>query len=504
MENTLATGNSSPQDQRRVDALKRYRILGTPPEQTFDNIARLATQMFDLPVALISFIDTENVFLKSNLGVEEIRNSPRSNSICAMALGTEEVTVVENIPAMDQHLLTDPLLVAEMGFKFYAGAPLITYDGFTIGTICVIGREIRSFTEKETAMLKGLARIVMDEIELRLRGIFDAEDKVLDLARIAQLNFNNQSLIANAPMAIGVLHGRQLLIELANPIILEVWGKTDAVIGQPLEQVLPELRSQGFLKILDDVFTSGNPFFGKEVSVFLERNGKMEDVFFNFVYQPLKDREGNTTSIMVVANEITEEIKARNLLQQMGGEKQATNDLLLSTIRNLTAVSPGMSSAQVDLTSTRELIQNMLNSFPDNQSGLRQSLLKIEESLRKAEHTFRASVEHISIGVWHVNVETMECITSPGLRKLFGYPAGSEITCMDAIERIQEGYGEKMREAVRNAIEQKQSFSFDFPLDGSRTQPLRWLRAFGKLDYTDGKATHLSGVTMEIPDPQTI
>jgi len=346
MKNNLASGNLSADDKRRVEALKRYQILGTPPEQSFDNIARLAIQIFDLPVALISFIDTENVFLKSNMGVEEIRNSPRSNSICAMALGSEEVTVVEDIPHMDQHLMTDPLLVAEMGFKFYAGAPLITYDGFTIGTICVIGRETRSFSEKETLMLKGLARIVMDEIELRLRGIFDAEKKVLDAARIAQQNFNNKSLIANAPMAIGILNGRELRVELANPRILEVWGKSEAVIGRPLAHALPELQGQAFLRILDDVYTTGIPFYGKELCVLLERHGKMEDVYFNFVYQPLKDAEGKTTSIMIVANEVTEEMKARKVLET--SEKQLENMVMNS--------STGMA-----IYSGKELIVEMAN-----------------------------------------------------------------------------------------------------------------------------------------------
>lgn len=315
MENKLAPGNLSADDNRRVEALKRYQILNTPPEQSFDNIARLATQIFDLPVSLISFIDTENVFLKSNMGVEEIRNSPRSNSICAMALGKDEVTVVEDIPKMDQHLLADPLLVAEMGFKFYAGAPLITYDGFTIGTICVIGRDARTFTEKETLMLKGLARIVMDEIELRLRGIFDAEKKVIDAARIAQQNFNNESLIANAPMAIGILRSRDMIVELANPKILEVWGKTENVIGKPLREALPELEGQSFLQILDDVFITSEPYYGNEACVLLYRNGQLEDVYFNFVYQPLKDDDGITTSIMIVATEITEQMKERKLLQ---------------------------------------------------------------------------------------------------------------------------------------------------------------------------------------------
>jgi PAS domain S-box-containing protein len=346
MENNLAPGNLSADDKRRVEALQRYQILDTPPEQSFDNIARLATQIFELPVSLISFIDTENVFLKSNMGVEDIRYSPRCNSICAMALGTEEVTVVEDIPHMDQHLLTDPLLVAEMGFKFYAGAPLITYDGFTIGTICVIGRDARAFSEKESLMLKGLARIVMDEIELRLRGIFDAEKKVMDAARIAQQNFNNKSLIANAPMAIGIVTGRELIIELANPRILEVWGKTEQIIGKTLKVVLPELEGQGFLQVLDDVFTSGIPFYGKETCVLLCRHGKIEDVYFNFVYQPLKEAEGPTTSIMIVASDITEEMKARRVLQT--SEKQ-----LESMVMN--------SATGMAIYTGRELIVEMAN-----------------------------------------------------------------------------------------------------------------------------------------------
>lgn len=167
MENIFGISTTSADDAHRVEALKRYSILNTPPEKLFDDIARLATQFFDLPVGLISFVDTENVFLKSNIGVEGIRNSPRNSSICAMAVLTDEVTVLENIPDIDPCALLDPLLAGELGYKFYAGAPLVTPDGFRIGTICVIGKHPRTFSEKEKEILKSLGRIVMHEIELR-------------------------------------------------------------------------------------------------------------------------------------------------------------------------------------------------------------------------------------------------------------------------------------------------------------------------------------------------
>jgi len=155
-------------DPNRIEALKRYNIFGTPSEKSFDNIAQLATDFFDVPISLVTFVDTENVFLKSNIGIEEIRINPRNNSLCSMALLNDDVTVFNDIENIDPLLLSDPITAAELGFKFYAGAPLITYDGFRIGTICVMDTKTRTFSEKDKRLLKKMARIVMDEIELRI------------------------------------------------------------------------------------------------------------------------------------------------------------------------------------------------------------------------------------------------------------------------------------------------------------------------------------------------
>lgn len=164
--------NKTPKDdQHRIEALKRYNIFGTPSEKSFDNIAELATDFFDVPISLVTFVDTENVFLKSNVGIEEIRMSPRNNSLCSMALLDDDVTVFNDIANIDPRLLSDPITAAELGFKFYAGAPLITHDGFRIGTICVMDTKTRMFSEKDKRLLKKMATIVMDEIELRLNNI---------------------------------------------------------------------------------------------------------------------------------------------------------------------------------------------------------------------------------------------------------------------------------------------------------------------------------------------
>jgi len=120
-----------------------------------------------------------------------------------------------------------------------------------------------------------------------------------------------RDMLVDAPIAIAVFTGRNLIIESANKKILEACGKTDKIIGKTLSEAIPELIGQEFLNLLDQVFTSGDAFYGNEVKALLEQNGAIEEVYSNFVYQPLKNSEGKTTSIMLTANVITEQVLAR-------------------------------------------------------------------------------------------------------------------------------------------------------------------------------------------------
>jgi len=124
-------------------------------------------------------------------------------------------------------------------------------------------------------------------------------------------------LVEDAPVAIGLLVGPELIIESANRKMLELWGKTDIILDMPLHLALPELQELGqpFLKILDNVLTSGLPYYGNEAKIYLERNGKMEELYFNFVYHPVKDSNEIATSIMVVATEVTEQVRSRQLIE---------------------------------------------------------------------------------------------------------------------------------------------------------------------------------------------
>jgi PAS domain S-box-containing protein len=123
-------------------------------------------------------------------------------------------------------------------------------------------------------------------------------------------------LIEQAPVAICNLQGPEFIIESANNLVLNFWGKTADVIGKPLAVGLPELQGQPFLGLLSNVFKTGEAYFGNEVRSLNEHQGALVEGYFNFIYQPMKDENGITTSIMMVATDVTEQVHNRKELER--------------------------------------------------------------------------------------------------------------------------------------------------------------------------------------------
>ncbi len=125
------------------------------------------------------------------------------------------------------------------------------------------------------------------------------------------------SLFTNAPAVIAIVKGPEYVFELANPLYLQLIGHRD-VIGKRLTEAVPELIGQGFIELLDEVRRTGKPFVGKEVPTRLDRNanGKLEDVFMNFVYQPRFGLHGEVEAIMAFGFEVTDQVIARRKIEE--------------------------------------------------------------------------------------------------------------------------------------------------------------------------------------------
>ncbi|OLV20105.1 putative bifunctional diguanylate cyclase/phosphodiesterase [Deinococcus marmoris] len=152
-------------EELRLAALRRYGILDTPPEPQFDRLVELAVRVFDVPMAQVSFIDKDRQWFKANHGLE-ISEAPRSESFCSVAIAQEGVMVIPDA-TLDEHLRTYPNVLGAPHIRSYAGAPLITPDGYKLGTFCLIGTEPREFSEREQEILTFFAQMAMTELKLR-------------------------------------------------------------------------------------------------------------------------------------------------------------------------------------------------------------------------------------------------------------------------------------------------------------------------------------------------
>ena len=150
----------------RVTALRRYEILDTPPDGSFDQITAMAAKLFGTPISIISLVDTDRIWFKSHHGLE-VEQIGRDPGLCASAI-LEDCPYIVLDALADPRTLTNPLVAGELGLRFYVAVPLTTSDGFNLGTLCVIDAEARTATEDQITYLKGLASLVMDQMELRL------------------------------------------------------------------------------------------------------------------------------------------------------------------------------------------------------------------------------------------------------------------------------------------------------------------------------------------------
>ena len=154
----------------RLDAVRRYDILDTPPDGAFDRITALAAELFDVPIALVTIVDDERIWFKSRHGLEGVEQIDREPGLCASAILGDEAYVIEEA-RNDPRSLVNPLVAGKFGLQFYAAAPLRTGDGHRLGTLCIIDREPRVFSPRQADLLQRLADIVMDAMELRISAL---------------------------------------------------------------------------------------------------------------------------------------------------------------------------------------------------------------------------------------------------------------------------------------------------------------------------------------------
>ncbi|MBE8987633.1 sensor domain-containing diguanylate cyclase [Nostoc sp. LEGE 12450] len=201
-------------EAERLKALTDYNILDTLPEQAFDDLTAIAAYICKTPIALISLVDADRQWFKSNIGLK-VRETPRESAFCSHAiLHPENILVIPNA-IKDARFANNPLVKSNSKIRFYAGVPLVTPNGFPIGTLCVMDTVPRQLSYQQLDVLRRLTRQAIAQMELiqeiRNRKQLEIEGRQLSLTDDLTGLHNRRGFFVMAEQQLKIAHRMRLL-----------------------------------------------------------------------------------------------------------------------------------------------------------------------------------------------------------------------------------------------------------------------------------------------------
>ena len=315
-------------DPARLAALHAVALLDTPTEESFDRLTWLAARFLQAPVALVSLVDADRQFFKSCIGLPEPwssrRETPLSHSFCQHNRTAGRPLLIEDARA--NPLFKDNAAVRDLNVVAYLGIPLVTSDGYVLGSFCVIDSRPRQWTKEDVLVVQNLALAVMTEIQLRTE-IAARHRSEKECEGLAQLN---AGLLSEKLQA---LSARQNAILAAVPdIIMEVdsemvytWSNRagreffgDDVVGR---------TAASFFEDGEDTSARVRPLFDDTeglISVDSRQRRKDGEVrLLSWRCKPLKDEQGRITGALSTARDITEHKRAEEALKESRSKLEA-------------------------------------------------------------------------------------------------------------------------------------------------------------------------------------
>jgi PAS domain S-box-containing protein len=318
-------------EAERLQALRDYDILDTPPEAAFERLTSLAARLFDMPIALVSLVDADRQWFKACFGVD-LRETSRELSFCAYTILSDDVMVVPNA-VDDPRFLSNAVVTGSAHIRFYAGAPLKTPSGQNLGSLCVVDSIPREFSSAQQALLADLAAVVVDELELRrtARGLREAAAALQKSESVLRqtLRENSQLTVAIGSLTSGVLITDPSLpdnpIIFANPGFYAITGYcAQEIIGRNCRFLQGPDTDRAMVQEIRDAIAERRPFAGVILNYRKDGTPFVDELAIN----PVFDDTGELLSFVGLQNDVTEREQSRQLLEQRVSER--TSDLAQS------------------------------------------------------------------------------------------------------------------------------------------------------------------------------
>jgi len=484
---------------------------------------------------------------------------------CGTAAATKSIVIVEDM-ATDPKWEKFRALALAHGLRASWSTPLINKDGKVLGTFGIYYTEPRKPTEDDIELIRLVSTTALLAIQHHLA---EEERKILLLKEknaVEKLKKEGEhffKLLMDAPALIAVLRGPELVYEIMNPLYKQVVAGERDILGKPIRQALPELERQGIFELLNEVYESGEPYIDGELLVKLDRkgNGILEDVFFNFIFQPLKNEKDSVDGIFIHAVDVTESVIARKLAEQseekfrsfvinspmpigiyVGREMriQTANDAILETWdRDKSVIGKTFREALPELEGQPfyQLLDDVYTTGRSYQAtaervdlfrhgrmeityynfsykALRDSkgeiygvintgievtdLVQARQKLQEAQEKLTLATEVAELGTWHVDMRSGMFDVSDRMKEWYGLTSNS--VNFDALLTVApESERPRVIEAFENAIKQNGLYDLECRCINQITGEERIIHARGKGTFSpDGELVQLSGSAIDI------
>ena len=206
----MKTALLPPNEIERLRALRDYDVLDTPVDELFDGLVRLAAQICDVPVAMVSFVDAKRVWFKAQVGLPVKTETSRDLAFCAHTILQDKLMEVPDA-RHDVRFHDNPMVISGPKIRFYAGMPLIDPQGFSLGALCVIDYRPRSLTDSQRGALDSLARLVVSLLDKRKAAhhLQRSEERATHLAQFDALTGLPNRFLFRDRLAQNLAHGER-------------------------------------------------------------------------------------------------------------------------------------------------------------------------------------------------------------------------------------------------------------------------------------------------------
>lgn len=549
----MRPANRPRNEAARLEVLRRYDLLDSLPEQSFDDIAQLAAYICETPIAHISLVDEHRQWFKSEIGTT-LRETPRDISFCSYTILEDGLLIVPDTNA-DARFSDSPLVTGDNDIRFYAGAPLLTPEGVALGALCVLDHVPRQLTQRQQDALGVLSRQVMAQMELRrqTRELIATEAAAsLAAAMSAHVEREFRALFAANPLPMWIYDKSSLQFLEVNDAAVVRYGFTrDEFLAmtikdiRPLEDVDRLLRSiaggrPAFLeagnwrhrlksgRIINVDITSHELQFAGMPAVLVVAQDITERRRAEDALRASEDRYRKLFEAapdgLVIADQLSTYIDGNaSICRMLGYERHEfvglnAKDILVPT--DVQHIEPALQKLKAEKDFHHDLqfrrkdgsvfsAEVSATPLPDGTFlGIIRDVTERNEAvtaLRLAEERTRHALRNANVGIWDINHLTGQQEISETMEIQFGFAPGTYPGTTEAfMSRIHPDDRAAVNEATKVALTSGTDYSVTHRVvhpDGK----VRWITAMGRIELdSEGKPLRGTGISIDVTERRNL